>query len=143
MVIIISNKYKKIRINKNTTNNEHRLVMEAKLGRELLSSEIVHHKDECKGNNEPSNLELTTRKEHSRLHMLGKKLPESTREKMRNRPSIKGSNHVNAKLNEKQVVYIRCLLSNGYGIRELGRLFEIHHSVISDIKNRLIWKHVL
>lgn len=48
--------------------NEHRLVMESVLGRRLLSSEIVHHKDEDKTNNDPSNLELTTRSEHINMH---------------------------------------------------------------------------
>jgi len=49
--------------------HEHRRVMEEKLGRKLLSSEIVHHKDENKRNNHPDNLELMTRAEHIRHHL--------------------------------------------------------------------------
>lgn len=39
---------------------EHRVVMEQVLGRSLSSSEIVHHVDENRANNSPSNLELCT-----------------------------------------------------------------------------------
>lgn len=35
---------------------EHRLVMAAKLGRSLAATEVVHHIDEDKGNNDPDNL---------------------------------------------------------------------------------------
>lgn len=46
----------------------HRYVMEQHLGRKLLSSEIVHHKDENKQNNDISNLEITNRSAHARHH---------------------------------------------------------------------------
>lgn len=48
---------------------EHRLVMEELLGRYLMPTEQVHHKDEDKSNNDPSNLELCpTQKDHSEQH---------------------------------------------------------------------------
>lgn len=47
---------------------EHRLVMERELGRYLEPHEIVHHKDGNKQNNDPSNLELTTRSVHIDIH---------------------------------------------------------------------------
>jgi hypothetical protein len=37
---------------------EHRLVAERAIGRPLLDGELVHHKDENKQNNDPSNLEV-------------------------------------------------------------------------------------
>ena len=51
--------------------HKHRIVMEEILGRPLLSTEIVHHKDGNKQNNEPDNLYLFSSKaEHSRYHKL-------------------------------------------------------------------------
>ena len=46
----------------------HRVVMEEKLGRSLLSGEIVHHIDGNKRNNHPDNLTVMTQSEHARLH---------------------------------------------------------------------------
>lgn len=51
--------------------HQHRLVAELILGRALLPSEVVHHKDENKHNNSPDNLEVLTRAEHMRKHGLG------------------------------------------------------------------------
>lgn len=47
----------------------HRVVAELKIGRVLLRGEIVHHKDDNKLNNDPSNLQiLPSQAEHARLH---------------------------------------------------------------------------
>jgi HNH endonuclease len=48
---------------------EHRVVAEKKIGRSLLPSEQVHHRDENKQNNDPSNLEVVQDGHHHRaLH---------------------------------------------------------------------------
>jgi predicted Zn-ribbon and HTH transcriptional regulator len=47
---------------------EHRLVMEATLGRLLTDKEVVHHKDGNRANNTPSNLEVLLRSEHPSRH---------------------------------------------------------------------------
>jgi hypothetical protein len=47
---------------------EHRLVMEQHLGRYLLPSEIVHHKDGDTLNNTRDNLEVMEKVEHDRLN---------------------------------------------------------------------------
>lgn len=46
---------------------EHRMAAERKLGRRLLAGEQVHHIDENRQNNDPSNLEVVTIAEH-RVH---------------------------------------------------------------------------
>ena len=50
----------------------HRYLMQVKLGRKLKSSEIVHHIDENKLNNDIDNLMIVTRAEHNRIHFKGK-----------------------------------------------------------------------
>lgn len=47
---------------------EHRLAMSNKIGRPLLETEIVHHVDENKLNNDPDNLEIMTRSNHHAEH---------------------------------------------------------------------------
>lgn len=47
---------------------EHRLVMSRHLGRELLDSEVVHHKDENPSNNQIENLEILSQRAHSLQH---------------------------------------------------------------------------
>jgi hypothetical protein len=52
---------------------EHRLVMEAKLGRYLRPEERVHHKDNNTGNNSADNLELfATNADHLRATLKGR-----------------------------------------------------------------------
>lgn len=47
---------------------EHRYVMSEFMGRPLASDEIVHHKDEDRGNNDISNLEIMTPSQHGTHH---------------------------------------------------------------------------
>ncbi len=53
---------------------EHRLVFEKQIGRFLLRSEKLHHKDDNRLNNHPDNLELVSEKDHQRLHAGWKKI---------------------------------------------------------------------
>jgi hypothetical protein len=54
-----SNGYRRICVSSETV-FEHRYVMESVLGRELLTTESVHHKNSVRSDNRPDNLELWT-----------------------------------------------------------------------------------
>lgn len=51
----------------------HRVLLENKLGRLLTSSEIAHHVDEVKENDDPNNIELKTWGEHTSEHMVSRR----------------------------------------------------------------------
>jgi hypothetical protein len=48
---------------------QHRLVVEQRIGRFLLPSEIVHHENGVKTDNSDANLHLMTRSEHGSEHL--------------------------------------------------------------------------
>lgn len=52
----------------NKGRSAHVVLMEERIGRRLLSDEIVHHVDGDRGNNDINNLALMTRSAHTRLH---------------------------------------------------------------------------
>lgn len=54
--------------------HKHRAVMGNSVGRELLPSEIVHHIDGNRHNNNIKNLRLLTRREHAMVHLHGKNI---------------------------------------------------------------------
>ena len=53
-----------------------------------------------------------------------------------------GSKVGSSKLIEEQVLKIRELGGKGYGMRELGRMFNVGHTTISAIIKRKTWNHI-
>lgn len=59
---------------------QHRLVMEQKLGRPLLPTEVVHHIDDDPANNDPANLRLYQNNAEHLAETLAGKCPQWTEE---------------------------------------------------------------
>ena len=56
--------------------SQHRLIVEANIGRLLEPEEVVHHIDGNKLNNSIDNLSVMTQREHMMLHQMEKKSAE-------------------------------------------------------------------
>ncbi len=54
----------------------------------------------------------------------------------------RGERSGRAKLTESQIIQIRALRKEGAKLKDLGRQFGVHFSIIHDIEHRVIWKHV-
>lgn len=110
---------------------KHRVVAEVFLEKKDETN-VVNHKDGDKLNNNVGNLEWTTRSENTK-HAVETGL-------------FKAANGVNAhcsKLTEDQVIEIRKLYKETKITQnELGRIYNLNPSSISDIVNRVSWKHI-
>lgn len=124
-------KYHRIRLSKTSTKDEHRLVMEEKLGRKLLSSEIVHHVNECKRDNEPDNLELTTRSEHARMHGLKYRATDKTKQK--NRDRALEYHRKNPRYTMEEFQFVIALHNSGHSYNSIVRITGIPKGTVADM----------
>ena len=76
------NKYKSLKIHGKRI-DEHRLIAIQYWGEEAVRGKDVHHKNGIKSDNRIENLELISRGEHARQHMLGHKPSDITRKRMK------------------------------------------------------------
>jgi len=129
----------------------HREVMEQKLGRKLLPEEVVHHKDKNKRNNDPDNLELTNNYSHGKLHYdtsseeqkqeLISHLTHKFKKGNSGYPRYGEDCHA-SKLTTPEVLNIRDRLKNGEKGVDIAKLYNVDPSLISQIKNNVLWKHI-
>lgn len=62
------NGYIRVFTGKNRREFEHRIIAEKMLGRPLLRTEVVHHRNGDKADNREDNLQICTNAEHRRIH---------------------------------------------------------------------------
>ena len=92
---------------------EHRLVMEEQLGRFLLKTEVVHHKNDVKTDNRPENLEVFESNAKHLAETLKGKIPQWSEEgKMRMRDGQKNRKPMVLSEESRQLRRCLCLLRN-------------------------------
>jgi len=128
-----------------------RVVMTSVVGRKLLDSEHVHHKDEDVNNDSPSNLKIISPSEHNKHHKIGVKHSEEAKSKISNslksayddgsreKPDLHGEKNPCSKLTEQQVIEIR---SSSLSSRKLGKIFGVSKTTILGIKSNKTWRNV-
>jgi len=88
------NGYWYIRLDNNKYRREHIVVMETKLGRRLLRDEVVHHIDGDIENNNISNLQLTNKSSHGKIHYKEFKIDKLGRLTKKSRRYQNGQNRL-------------------------------------------------
>jgi len=69
IIIKVEEEHKSLSVNKMGYEYEHRYIMEKHIGRYLDKTEVVHHKDRNRYNNNIENLELLKLSDHSKIHI--------------------------------------------------------------------------
>jgi hypothetical protein len=106
----------------------HRLVAKSFIDNPFNLPE-VNHSDCNKENNTVSNLEWISSRDNISHAVLN------------NRFTV-GSAHPKSKLNEKDVIEIRSMLSTGISCSEISKHFNVHWKSIKDIETGKNWKHL-
>lgn len=118
----------------------HRDIIEKQLGRKLETNEDVHHKDENKRNNDPSNLEVIHKADHTSEHW--KRDSISRRQNMSKSKRKNWQNIHGVKLSPEKVIEIRNRLNNKEKQKDLADEYGVSHHTIKDIRCRNTWKNI-
>lgn len=125
----ISSGYRRIRVN-NKADGEHRLVMQAHLGRKLGSDEVVHHINHDRLDNRLENLQVMTRTEHFNEH---KKEVQAARRMTPLR--------IGQKITLEIAKTIKRASAQGYSRKTIAEAYGLTPTMIGYILNGKSWKH--
>lgn len=101
----------------------------------------VNHIDGDKENNSVENLEFVTNQEN-RDHAIENGLVLTEEHRKSISKAHRGVKNNKAKLNDEKIIIIKKLLNYKYSQRFIAKIFNVHQSIICDIKNNKTWKHV-
>ena len=106
----------------------HSLVMLAFIGPRPSGYDIAHMDGDSRNNN-ISNLKYCTRKENENMKIMHKTNPI-------------GERNGQSKLQGWQIAEMKYLAGKGVGQQKIAVLFDIDHSVVSDVLREKSWKHI-
>ena len=95
----------------------------------MIDKDTIHlcHNTKCVN---PDHIIKGTTKENFRTSALVNRL-------------VHGENHPSNKLKDFEIRLIRAAVKDGIEQKKIARYFGVSQAVISEIKNKLIWKHIL
>ena len=119
--------------------DEHRLIMQQHLGRELDSDEVVHHKDGNRQNNNLDNLVVMSLSKHSSLHISGCALSKITKQKLQKQGR---KQRPNAKLSIEDIPVIRKMLRDKIPQWLISFAYGVKNGTINKINIGKTWAWV-
>jgi hypothetical protein len=119
----------------------HRFLGEQIIGRPLEDDEVVHHVDGNIQNNTPENLQVMLRKDHSKMHNVGKSMSEKSKAIL-SAINMDKPNYSGRKLTDEEARAVFKLRNFGMTFRAIGKELGISHHCVMDIYYGKYYKNI-
>ena len=120
--------------------DEHRMLMEAYLGRKLSRYEVVHHINGVKNDNRIDNLLMMSLSEHSRMHMLGNTPSDKTEEGLKSLREAGKAHAIHLQKKVAQYTKSGTIVRVYDCIRDVDK-FGFNNTHVSECCNKKRWTH--
>ena len=120
----------------------HRAVVESHLGRELLTDEIVHHKNQNPSDNRLENLEVLSISQHMKVHRSLLTKTEMIQERTIAKHTARRRGTNSRKLTKDDVKIIKERLRDGELQSNLCREYKVSGTAIASISSGESWSHI-